>query len=311
MRNRLAFMRHASRPAAGIVALLVAVAFAATGASAADEGLASCAARSDSLLCSGSVAGASALHSYDDNLDDVVTAPDISGSNVVTNDNFVLTIGAHIRGRSSFQEGDVYGIYFDTDSNAATGTDALSGAPPGAEYSIEIAHGKTWLLRWHGSSFDPLTPRKPIATAWLDGLGPVLQVARADLGDPQSFKFAFVTVSGDYDHAPDTGMWSYELSPFALTAGRLSVGRARAGKPVVASMSVKRSDFAIPLGEGTVACAARIGEKALHGRGAFARERVSCTWRLATNSAGKRLGGSVQVTFQGVIAKRVFSVQVR
>ena len=293
------------------MALLAVVAYAATGANAADEGLASCAATSGSLLCSEAVAGGSALHSYDDNIDDVVTAPDVSGSNVVTNDNFVLTIGVHIRGRSSFLEGDVYGIYFDTDSNAATGTDALSGAPPGAEYSIEIAHRKTWLLRWHGSSFDPVTPRIPIATVWLDGLGPALQVARADLGDPQSFRFAFVTARGDYDLAPDTGWWSYELSPFVLTAGRLSVGQARAGKSVVASMSVERSDFAIPLGEGTVACAARIGGKALHGRGTFARKRVSCTWRLAKNSAGKGLGGSVQVTFQGVSAKRVFSVRVR
>ena len=202
----------------------------------------------------------------------------------------MLTIGVHIRHRSSFLERDVYCIYLDTDSNAATGTDALSGAPLGAEYSIDIAHRKTWLLRWHGSSFDPLTPRKPIATVWLAGLGPVVQVARADLGDPQSFKFAVVTMSGDNDHAPDTGTWSYELSPFALTAGRLSVGHARAGKAIAASMSVERSDFAIPLNEGAIGCAARIGGKALHGRGTFARKRVSCSWRLATTSAVKRLG---------------------
>ena len=230
---------------------------------------------------------------------------------MVTNDNVMLTIGVHIRGRSSYLERDMYRIYFDTDSNAATGTDALSGAPPGAEYSIEIAHGKTWLLRWHGSSFDPLTPRIPIATVWRDGLGPVLQVGRKDLGDPQSFKFAVMSASGDYDLAPDTGMWSYELSPFVLTAGRLSIGQGRAGNPVVASMSVERSDFAIPLGKGTVRCAARIGRKALPGRGAFLRERASCTWRLPTRSAGKTLAGSVQVTFQGVTAERAFSLRVR
>ena len=120
-----------------------------------------------------------------------------------------------------------------------------------------------------------------------------------------------MTASGDYDLAPDTGMWSYELSPFALTAGRLSVGQARAGKPVVASMSVERSDFEIPLSRGTIRCAARIGGKALHGRGAFLRERVSCTWRLPTRSAGKRLAGSVHVTFQDVSAERAFNVRVR
>ena len=67
-------------------------------------------------------AGGSALHSYADSIEDVVTAPDISRSNVVTNDNVVLTIGMHIRDRSSFLEGDAYSIYFDTDSEATTGT---------------------------------------------------------------------------------------------------------------------------------------------------------------------------------------------
>jgi hypothetical protein len=124
-------------------------------------------------------------------------------------------------------------------------------------------------------------------------------------------RFAFVTANGDHDLAPDTGMWSYELSPFVLTAGRLSVGQARAGKPVVASMSVERSDFEIPLSRGAIRCAARIGRKARYGRGAFLRGRASCTWRLPTRSAGKRLAGSVQVTFQGVTAERAFSGRVR
>ena len=294
-----------------IIALLVALACAGACAYGADEALATCASTLDARSRCQSVARASASRSYADGRDDVVGAPDIWDSNIVTNDNVVLTIAVHIRNRWSLLEGDAYGIYFDTDSNAATGADALSGAPPGADYSIELAHGKTWLLRWHGSSFDPLTPRVPIVTVWLDGFGPAVQIGRKDIGDPQSFKFAFVTVSGNYDYAPDTGMWSYALSPLALTPGRLSVGHARAGKPVVASMSVERSDFAIPLNEGAIRCAARIGRKALHGRGTFARERVSCTWRLTTNSAGKSLVGSVQVTFEGVTAKRAFSVRVQ
>lgn len=304
-------LRGARSWRSSIIALLVALACAGACAHVADEALASCAVTLDSRSGCQSVARALASHSYDDGRDDVVGAPDIWDSNIVTNDNVVLTIGVHIRNRWSFQEGDVYGIFLDTDSNAATGTDALSGAPPGADYSIDIAHGKTWLMRLHGSSSDPLTPRLPIVTVWLDGFGPAVQIGRKDIGDPQSFKVAFVTVSSDYDYAPDTGMWSYELSPLALTPGRLSVGHARAGKPVVASMSVERSDFAIPLDEGAIGCAARIGGKALHGRGTFARERVFCTWRLTTNSAGKSLVGSVQVTFEGVTAMRAFSVRVR
>ena len=73
-------------------------------------------------------AARSALRSYDDKIDDVVTAPDISGSSVVTNDNFVLTIGMRIRGRSSFLEGDVYAIFFDTDTKPRPGRMRLGSA---------------------------------------------------------------------------------------------------------------------------------------------------------------------------------------
>jgi len=75
-------------------------------------------------------------------------------------------------------------------------------------------------------------------------------------------------------------------------------------------MSVERSDFAIPLGEGAVGCAARIGRRTLHGRGAFRRKRVSCTWQMPSNSRGKMLAGRVKVTFQGVTVRRAFTVLV-
>ena len=306
MTGRALLRGNGSRRLVRIVALLIATTCAS--ASAADDGRGSSAATSAPISRNHSVARASALRSYDDAMDDVVSAPDISASNLVTNDNLRLTIGLHVRGRSSFSEGDVYSFYFDTDSNVATGTDAASGAPPGAEYGIDIAHREAWLLRWNGSSFDPVIPRIPIATVWLDGLGPALQVGREDLGNPHSFQFVFVTTHDDRDFAPDAGRWSYELSPLTLTAGRLSVRRASAGTRVVASMSVERSDFATPLGEGTVGCAARIGRRTLHGRGRFVQKRVACAWRLPSHAGGKRLVGSVQVTFQGVTAKRAFNV---
>jgi hypothetical protein len=38
-------------------------------------------------------------------------------------------------------------------------------------------------------------------------------------------------------------------------------------------------------------------------------ERVACRLRVPKNASGKRLAGSVAVTFQGVTAKRGFSVE--
>ena len=75
-------------------------------------------------------------------------------------------------------------------------------------------------------------------------------------------------------------------------------------------MEVVRSDFEIPLDEGIITCAAKVGGKTLAGRGAFASERVGCMWRVPKTARGKRLRGSVMVTFQGVTAKRSFNVRV-
>jgi hypothetical protein len=73
----------------------------------------------------------------------------------------------------------------------------------------------------------------------------------------------------------------------------------------------RRSDFEIALEDGTIRCAAKVGGRSLVGRGAFVDERVTCRWRVPKNASGKRLAGSVAVTFQGVTAKRGFSVRVR
>ncbi len=257
-------------------------------------------------------AGKSALHSYDDYIEDVVTAPDICAANIVTNDNQVITIGMHAHDRSAFAEGDAYSVYLDTDSNLATGTTAESGSPAGAEYAIDLVDQASTLRRWNGTAFDPVATQKPIATGWLEGYGPALEIARADLGDPQSFSLVYVTTNGvDHDLAPDTGMWPYTVSPLVLTARRLVGMPARAGKVLVAGMEVTRSDFDIPLDEGTIACRAKLAGRNLAGRGLFAGDLVACGWRIPKNARGKRVAGTVSVTFQGVTAKRSFNVRVR
>lgn len=76
-------------------------------------------------------------------------------------------------------------------------------------------------------------------------------------------------------------------------------------------MTVIRSDFEIPLDEGTIACRAMVGGRSITGRRAFLGDRVSCTWRVPRATKGKRLRGSVSVTYQGAKATRSFVVRVR
>jgi hypothetical protein len=308
------------RTAVGAVGLLTAVAAMAATTGAAGTGPqrhsdAGCVAshkpgaRSNALSAAGAT---SALHSYDDHIEDVVTAPDICSSNMVTNDNEVIVIGLHAHDRSRFAPGDGYSVFLDTDSDSATGATAESGYPAGTEYVIDMLDGSSTLRRWSGAAFDPVTTQSTIVTGWVDTYGPALAIDPADLGSPQGFKFVFVTTNGtDRDLAPDTGMWSYTWSPLTLKAGRLAISPARAGALLVAGMEVTRSDFDMPLDEGAITCRATVGSKTLAGRGRFVDESVACGWRVPRTARGKRVTGSVMVTFQDVTAKRSFSVRVR
>lgn len=303
---------RALKSLAGMSVLAIAVACAAASADGATRSV-DCAPAAAQAARGHSAARASGINSYDDFIEDVVSAPDICAANIVTNDNLgAITIGLHIHDRSAFRAGDGYSIFFDTDSNSGTGSLAATGEPAGAEYEVELVSGNSSLRRWNGTSFELFPAQVPIPTLWLEGYGPVLEISQSDLGGAQSFRFIYVTSNGtDLDFAPDADAWSYTLSALELTAGPLAIGPARAGKPLVASMSVERSDFEIPLEEGAIKCAAKLSGTALAGRGAFAAERVACTWRLPRNARGKRLVGSVQIAFQGVIAKRAFSIRVR
>src|SRR5262245_28924076 len=125
----------------------------------------------------------SAIHSYDDFIEDVAGAPDICAQNVVTNDNVAIIIGLHVHDRSGFSTGDGYSVYLDTDSDATTGTGQGLNVPVGSEYVVELASRTSSLGRWNGTAFDPVAVQEPLVTGWLEGYGPLVQVARTDLGD--------------------------------------------------------------------------------------------------------------------------------
>ena len=253
-----------------------------------------------------------ALRTYDDFIEDVQTAPDICGSNLVTNDNIDLLIAMHIHDRDDFAPADAYSIYLDTDANPATGTIAAPGVPAGAEALIQIFDEESKLLRWNGSAFEQVPTQEPVFTIWIPTMGPIAILDRADLGDVQNINLVFVTSNGvDYDYAPDTGAWPYTVAPLQLTPGPLSLSPARAGKPLTAGMEVTESAFGDPLDDGTITCRAKVGGRSLAGRGKFANDRVACSWRVPKTARGKRLGGSVAVEFEGVVAKRSFNVRVK
>ena len=249
---------------------------------------------------------APAFRTYDDPIEDSGSAPDFCASELVTNDNQAITIGIHAHNRSGIAPGDVYSVFLNTDLNANTG-----GGGVGAEYQITLDGAGAQLKQWDGAGY-VATSATPLPMQWVPDYGPVLFLPRTAIANPTGFSFVLVSANGqDSDRAPDAGSWSYSLSPFALKIKSLSVGPALRGRRFTAAALVMRSDFDIPLTEGTIGCAAKLSGRSFAGKGRFARSRATCMWRLPKGAGGNRLGGTVSVTFQGVKAKRSFSVRVR
>jgi hypothetical protein len=285
-----------------VVAALVALAVTA-GASPSTGGPPNC---RPGIRALAGVASGRTLATYDDFIEDAGAAPDFCASNFVTNDNEAMLMGMHIHNRSSFAANDLYAIFLDTDENVST------GGTFGSEFRLVFDGASRTLGRWNGSGFDSSTPQTSVKIDWLEGLGPVVSISRAELGNPEGLNFVLASIrDDDIDLAPDSGTWSYEVTPLELAVQSLKVGPARAGKSLVARMVVTRSDLESPLVEGAVACAAKVGGKTLRGKGAFADEAVVCMWRLPANARGKKLTGSVAAKLQGVQAKQAFTVKVK
>jgi hypothetical protein len=291
-----------------LLAALVAASLLATGSASADATSKGCAAKPSQSAHP----RISALRLFDDFIEDVATAPDICAANLITNDNESIMIAMHIHDRPDFAVGEVYSVVLDTDSNDATGGGVDTGPLAGAEFVIDLANDSASLRRWNGTAFEPATPQPEMFTDWIPAIGPFVIFSPADIGNAQTFEFTLMTSNGaDADLAPDAGGWPYTVTPLVLTADRLNVGPARAGRPLVAVMRVMRSDFEVELDEGRITCAATVGGKRLAGKGSFVADHVGCAWKVPKTMRGKLLRGSVAVAYGGATAKRTFSVRVK
>jgi hypothetical protein len=256
---------------------------------------------------------ASARQTYDDAIEDVVSAPDICMFNLVTNDNRMVIVALHIHDRVELMPGDSYRVHFDTDASEATGAPAEAGPLAGADFMVDVSGASPTLNRWDGATFAAVVPQPSMTRRWSEEYGgPMLTIPRNALGGPSRIRFVFSTANAeDRDLAPDRGAWSYAVTPFALTATNLRLGAAHAGRRFTASMMVMRSDFETALDRGAIACRASAGRSKLSGRGRFDRGRAACSWTIPRTARGKLVRGSISARFDGATASRSFAVRVR
>src|SRR5262249_25657097 len=139
------------------------------------------------------------------------------------------------------------------------------------------------------------------------------QAQLSDLGSPTELGFTVLT-SGDRstvaDNAPDSilpdAITVYEVrietGATPTLVGTLTVGRAKAGTRLTATLVYRRSDSDAPnsgplTGE-TIACKAQIAGRPLRALvHQSAGAVVNCAWRLPKGSGGKTVKCSVSISF--------------
>jgi hypothetical protein len=251
---------------------------------------------------------------YDDATGDGGTAPDIT-SVVVSNDAAnQITFRINVAKLVVPSDGHVL-IAIDSDQDAATGY-------RGVDYMFlgDLSTNSFGVARWNGSDFG----QAPAATAGArtDDTGLTFSINSNDLGNTAALSFWARTIHGsdvspgNFDDAPDAGTWDYQLgasAPLRLTAGPVLAGKARAGKPFLAAMTVDRSDGAdTNLRPGDVTCAARAGTIALKARTVVAAgPAAGCGWLLPKRSRGKTLHASIRAVLDGATVTKTFNARIR
>jgi hypothetical protein len=249
---------------------------------------------------------AGAEQSYTDSAGETPGAADIGTvtvSNSAAPDTITFAVATDM---PTFEANAAIGILMDTDQNPNTGGDG------GFDSAIIASSTGTYLYFWVGTGF---VPTGAAAATYTNGVLTV-SVLASDLisldvaSEPKVFSFGVVTARGPdasnpiADHAPDNGLWSYTLNPPPTVETPTAPLPSAKPKPVIGQVSSvavsatpapkagKRftAGLRVSLSTGTtvkatkVKCTARLAGKVFKGEGTG-----SCTFRLPTAAAGKRI----------------------
>ena len=207
---------------------------------------------------------------------------------------------------------------FDPDRNPSTIADARAvvvGIPPGGALVTLVV-----------DAYAAVVPGFAITATYSAG---VVQFSfpRETLGVDQGFNFNLVSASLDesstaFDHAPNVGWWTYELTkpapPPPSAAVKPVIGKPLAtpaqpvaGKRFVVTFPVTRSDDGTPLVTGTVACTTKVAGKVVPHRQTFKAGQARATLVIPKAAKGKQLRIAVKVTAGNQAASKVVTYRIR
>jgi hypothetical protein len=238
----------------------------------------------------------------------------------------LLTFRINIPSRPVFTEDMRLRVWFDSDSNRATGLTQADVA--GRDHFILWDRDGVRLFRCGASSCTNATPQRTLGSSYRGGA--TLTISAGEI-KAKRFRFAVEATAGirydpatrrfdlsnaTQDFAPERGrFWSYSvrLGPSRLLVKSVSMTPTppQAGKRLSVRLAVVRDDTGALLASGRVTCAARIGARALDPIAQrFSGGRATCVVAIPPSAQGQTVRGLVTVAFAGKRVTKSFSRRI-
>jgi hypothetical protein len=261
-------------------------------------------------------------------------APDITGVEIANTPDGTLTVRVTIANYQSLPPLSGVVIGLDTDRNSATG-DGSVDAVLGYLMDPFTNAGVTLLSRWDPND-EELADVDPVPSTVTGNFAAgilTLTAPRSELLYTSAFRFEVVSVALETpfdvdpaaDFAPtDTTFWDYELALAPATLSESAPTAAPrtpvAGRALVVSTNVTRSDKSPTATALTASCTARVGATRLRTSSSFVpttrplalgEGKARCSLRLPKAAHGKLVRGSISAQVGGATVTRPFAFRVR
>jgi hypothetical protein len=253
--------------------------------------------------------------------------PDITTIVVANDDAGLITFTVNISNRTQYGRDSLALLFLDTDNNPSTGEPGL-----GTDYVIQLLLGEVLLFKWDGTTYSRTFADPPQASLSYSWTGPLtIRISATELGNTTQFGFLVLVLTGlvvdeatgniddtnaKADVAPTASLYRYEvkIAPARLLAKKLttSPNPARAGRAFLVRLTATRSDTGAQIVNGTVACKARIGTKAIKAKTQrFVAGQAACAFTIPAGTQGKRIRGTISIVFEGRKLTRPFTAPIR
>ena len=279
-------------------------------------------------VASAGAAGAP-IATFSDSVGEIAGAPDV-GKVTVSLDGQVLTVTAEVAGLPQALSEGMSSFALNTDGNRAT------GSVLGADYVIGIDY-KTlegFVLHWNGSDYVAADKVADPALSIISGGTVGFQFNLANLGSPKHVEFAVLVSKGPTDNglidvAPDAGLWAFDTTaaptppptppptpaPVVVKPvfGAFSTVPAKpvAGKKLVYTLAVNRSDTGAPLTTGRMICDPSVGGVVIKHAESFTGGTAKLTFTVPKTAKGKALKVKVTIVNGAQSATKIVSLRVR